>query len=95
VDTKWAIGYSEMTNKIRWAVSSTCSTTLDFQAPYTQHQTIAGLFASMVIDAIKENEDAMDVNIAWEIECQLRISPQVLAEAERIVLEKSKKSTSK
>ena len=95
MDTKWSIAYAEMTNKIRWAVSSTCRETVDFQAPYTQFQTIAGLFASMVIEAIKDSEDAMDVNIAWEIEAQLRISPQVLAEAERIVLEKSKKSTAK
>jgi hypothetical protein len=51
-EVEWAIVYAELTNKIRWAISSTASQ-IPVNIPFRDAMSVGGEFAGTVLEILK------------------------------------------
>jgi len=61
---RWSIAHAEMQNKVRWALTTTCSDTVGYSAPFRVFQEISGYIAGIVLEHVKVAAEKPDYDLA-------------------------------
>lgn len=69
----WEDLYAELSNKIRWAIST--SVAAQFNLPFRECQAIARPLAHLVVEGLKLKDDAPDLSLSGWIDQELAEKP--------------------